>query len=216
MDNPLKDILEALIFISVEPLSMDRIKEVLSDRTEEELRRAIEELSAEYLREGRGLRLQQVGGGFVLATRPEHDPWVRRLLQIERKTKLSHAAVETLSVVAYHQPVTQPEIQAIRGVDSSYTIKTLLEKKIVKICGRKKAPGSPLLYRTTDRFLAYFGLNDLSDLPSVEEVAKMLEEGDVPEEKRNGMREEKTVDRKKDDTKEEPQEDEQDENRDGS
>jgi len=184
MDSPLKDILEALIFISIEPLSVDRIKEVLSDRTEEEIRRAIEDLSAEYTREGRGLRLQQVGGGFVLATRPEHDSWVRRLLQIERKTKLSHAAVETLSVIAYHQPVTQPEIQAIRGVDSSYTIKTLLEKKLVKISGRKKAPGLPLLYRTTDRFLTYFGLNDLGELPSVEEVAKMLEEGDVPEEKR--------------------------------
>lgn len=191
MDSRLKDVLEALIFISVEPLSLDRIKEVLSDRSEEEILGAIEELGADYGRESRGLRLQQVGGGYVLATRPEHDAWVRRLLQIERKTKLSHAAVETLSVIAYHQPTTQPEIQAIRGVDSSYTLKTLLEKKLVKISGRKKAPGSPLLYRTTDRFLGYFGLNDLSDLPSVEEVARMLEEGDVPVEKRDVKPEEK-------------------------
>ncbi|MBM3297443.1 MAG: SMC-Scp complex subunit ScpB [Candidatus Aminicenantes bacterium] len=205
MDNPLKVILEALVFISIEPLSLDRIREVLNDRSEEEIRRALEELEAEYNREGRGLRLQQVGGGFVLATRPDHDPWVRRLLQIERKTKLSHAAVETLSVIAYHQPATQPEIQAIRGVDSSYTIKTLLEKKLVKISGRKKAPGSPLLYRTTDRFLTYFGLNDLSELPSVEEVAKMLEEGDVPEEKRAGQKaaqQEKTQEETRTDTQE--------------
>jgi segregation and condensation protein B len=190
MDNRLKDVLEALVFISVEPLSLDRIKEVLTDRSEEEILRALEELGADYVRDGRGLRLQQVGGGYVLATRPEHDAWVRRLLQIERKTKLSHAAVETLSVIAYHQPATQPEIQAIRGVDSSYTLKTLLEKKLVKISGRKKAPGNPLLYRTTDRFLAYFGLNDLGELPSVEEVARMLEEGDVPVEKPDGKREE--------------------------
>ncbi len=183
MDSPLKDILEALVFISVEPLSLDRIKDVLGDRSEEDIRRAIEELSAEYGREGRGLRLQQVGGGWVLATKPEHDPWVRRLLQIERKTKLSHAAVETLSVIAYHQPVTQPEIQAIRGVDSSYTVHALLEKKLIKISGRKKAPGSPLLLRTTDRFLTYFGLNDLSELPSVEEVAKILVEEEAHVEK---------------------------------
>jgi segregation and condensation protein B len=181
MDNPLKNILEALIFISVEPLTLERLKEVLADMPEEDVRRALEELIQEYGQPGRGIRLQNTAGGFLFATRPECDPWVRRLLQIERKTKLSRAAVETLAVIAYHQPATQAEIQAIRGVDSSYTVHTLLEKKLVKISGRKKAPGSPLLYRTTDRFLGYFGLNDLSDLPSVEEIAKMLEEGDRKE-----------------------------------
>jgi segregation and condensation protein B len=183
MDSQLKDILEALIFISVEPLTMDRLKEVLADTPEEDLRRALEELMQEYGRPGRGIRLQSTAGGYLLATKSECDPWVRRLLQIERRTRLSRAAVETLAVIAYHQPATQAEIQAIRGVDSSYTVHTLLEKKLVKISGRKKAPGSPLLYKTTDRFLTYFGLNDLGELPSVEEIAKMLEEGEQDAEK---------------------------------
>jgi segregation and condensation protein B len=183
MDSQLKDILEALIFISVEPLTLDRIKEVLADTPEEELRRALDELAQEYGRPGRGIRLLSAAGGYLFSTKSECDPWVRRLLQIERKSKLSRAAVETLAVIAYHQPATQAEIQAIRGVDSSYTVHTLLEKKLVKISGRKKAPGSPLLYKTTDRFLTYFGLNDLSELPSVEEVAKMLEEEEQHAEK---------------------------------
>ena len=183
MDSPLKDILEALIFISVEPLTLDRIKEVLADKSEEELRQALDELAQEYSQPGRGIRLQSAAGGYLFITRPEYDPWVRHLLQIERKSRLSRAAVETLAVIAYHQPITQAEIQAIRGVDSSSAVHTLLEKKLVKISGRKKAPGRPLLYKTTDRFLTYFGLNDLSELPSVEEMARMLEEEEQHEEK---------------------------------
>jgi segregation and condensation protein B len=108
---------------------------------------------------------------------------VRRLLKIDKKSRLSSAALETLSVIAYHQPITLSEISALRNVDSSYTLKTLLQKKLIKIVGRKTSPGKPLIYRTTERFLAYFGLNSLGDLPTEEEISKILgEEKDLEQE----------------------------------
>ena len=125
--------------------------------------------------------IAHTGGGYLFTTKPDHDRWVRRALQIERKNKLSAAALETLAAVAYHQPVTQAEISLIRGVDSTSSLKTLLDKKLLKIVGRKKAPGNPLVYRTSERFLQYFGLNSLEELPSEQEIAKILEEEKVAE-----------------------------------
>ena len=176
MSNELRDIIESLIFISQEPLTADRIKAVLEGAAIEEIRSAIDALVEDYAAAGRGIRILHTGGGYIFSTTPEHDRWVRKLLQIERKNRLSSAALETLAGIAYHQPVTQAEISAIRGVDSTYTLKTLLEKKLIKIIGRKKAPGNPLVYRTSDRFLQYFGLNSLDELPSEEEIGKILEE----------------------------------------
>jgi segregation and condensation protein B len=176
MTNPLTPILEALIFVSQEPLTLERMKAVLEGAQPEEIEAALDELIRTYETEERGVQVAAMGGGFVLSTKPDHDRWVRRLLQIERKNKLSSASLETLAAVAYHQPVTQAEISMIRGVDSTYTLKTLLDKKLIKIVGRKKAPGNPLVYRTSDRFLQYFGLNSLNELPSEEEIAKILEE----------------------------------------
>jgi segregation and condensation protein B len=176
MTNPLTPILEALIFVSQEPLTLERMKAVLEGAQPEEIEAALDELIRTYETEERGVQVAAMGGGFVLSTKPDHDCWVRRLLQIERKNKLSSASLETLAAVAYHQPVTQAEISMIRGVDSTYTLKTLLDKKLIKIVGRKKAPGNPLVYRTSDRFLQYFGLNSLNELPSEEEIAKILEE----------------------------------------
>jgi segregation and condensation protein B len=177
--NDLKSILEALIFISVEPLTLEKMKEVLPDSAGEEIEAALRELAAELEDGPRAVRLCQTGGGWVFSTKPAFDPHVRKLLQIERRKKLSPAALETLSAVAYHQPATAPEIMAIRGVDSTTALHTLLENKLVKISGRKDAPGRPLLYRTTDKFLAYFGLNSLDDLPREEELRKILEEGNA-------------------------------------
>jgi len=179
MNQNLKEIIEALIFVSAEPLSPEKLKEVLADFPAEEVEKALQELLQSYQADNRGLCLVQSAGGYLLATRPEFDPWVRRLLQIERKTRLSQAALETLSIIAYHQPITTSEIAAIRGVDSTGTLKTLLEKKLVKIVGRRATPGRPLVYRTTDKFLLYFGLNSLEDLPSEEEIARLLEERDI-------------------------------------
>ncbi|MEW5900723.1 MAG: SMC-Scp complex subunit ScpB [Acidobacteriota bacterium] len=172
----LKEIIESLIFISLEPLSLEKIKEVLSDIPEAEVEAAARELVQSYASSGRGIQIVQSAGGYVFTTRPEFDGYVRRLLKIDRRSKLSSAALEALSIVAYHQPVTLSEISALRNVDSSYTIKTLLQKKLVKIVGRKKSPGNPLIYRTTERFLAYFGLNSLEELPTEEEIARILGE----------------------------------------
>jgi segregation and condensation protein B len=176
MSNELRGIIESLIFISQEPLTADRIKAVLEGAAAEEIQSAIDGLVQDYAGAGRGIQVVHTGGGYIFSTKPEHDRWVRKLLQIERKNKLSSAALETLSAIAYHQPVTQAEISAMRGVDSTYTLKTLLDKKLIKIVGRKKAPGNPLVYRTSDRFLQYFGLNSLDELPSEEEIGKILEE----------------------------------------
>ncbi len=176
MNSSLLPILESLIFVSQEPLTLDKIQAILPDVPAEEIREAVEALVAGGDAPERGIRIVRTGGGFLFATKPEHDAWVRRLLQIERKNKLSSASLETLAAIAYHQPVTQAEISMIRGVDSTYTLHTLLEKKLIKIVGRKKAPGNPLVYRTSERFLQYFGLNSLDDLPSEEEVGKILQE----------------------------------------
>ena len=175
MIERLKDLIEALIFISLEPLGLEQLKLILQEFAPAEIERALAELIQDQEAGRGGIRVQMTAGGYIFATRPEFDAWVRRLLSIERKTKLSMAALETLSTVAYHQPITQAEISALRGVDATYTLKTLLQKKLIKIAGRKKAPGSPLIYRSTDKFLEYFGLNSLEDLPKEEEISKLLE-----------------------------------------
>jgi segregation and condensation protein B len=176
MSDTLKALIESLIFVSQEPVSLDRLQAVVEGVPEADVRAAVEELVADYETAGRGIRIVRAGGGWLFATKPAHDREVRRLLQIERKNRLSPAGLETLAAIAYRQPVTQSEISAIRGVDSTGALKTLLEKKLIKIVGRKKAPGSPLIYRTSDEFLLYLGLDSLDGLPSETEIAKILEE----------------------------------------
>jgi segregation and condensation protein B len=178
MDD-LKNILEALIFISVEPLTLEKMKEVLEGVSEEEILQALLNLGTEREESPRAIRLVQTGGGWVFMTKAAFDAPVRKLLQIERRKKLSPAALETLSAVAYHQPVTQIDIMTIRGVDSTHSLHTLLENKLIKISGRKDAPGRPLLYKTTEKFLTYFGLNSLEELPREEELKRILEEGNT-------------------------------------
>lgn len=182
MSERLKSVIESLVFISLEPLTMEKIKDVLEEFPQEEIEKAIEELLESYHSNERGIQILQSAGGFLFSTRSEYDPYVRRLLRRERKYKLSPASVETLSAIAYHQPITLSEISSLRGVDSSHTLKTLLEKKLIKIAGRKKCPGRPLLYRTTDKFLTYFGLNSLKELPTQEEIESLLEEEETFEE----------------------------------
>jgi segregation and condensation protein B len=176
MTPQLKEMIEALIFISLDPVTLEKIKDVLNDFPAAETDQALQELLQSYAASEKGIQIIQTAGGYVFTTRPEFDPWVRRLLKIDKKSRLSSAALETLSVIAYHQPITLSEISALRNVDSSYTLKTLLQKKLIKIVGRKNSPGKPLIYRTTERFLAYFGLNSLDDLPTEEEISKILGE----------------------------------------
>lgn len=182
MKNRLKEIIESMIFISLEPLTLEKMKSVLTDFDEKEIEQAIMELLNTFTTNERGIHIIQAAGGYFFSTKPEHDSWIKRLLKVERKNRLSSAALETLSAIAYHQPTTLAEISAFRGVDSTHTLKTLLQKRLVKIVGRKKSPGNPLIYRTSGKFLTYFGLNSIKDLPSPEELSKILEEESVPEE----------------------------------
>jgi segregation and condensation protein B len=176
MTNALKALIESLIFVSQEPVTLDRLQSVLEGVPAADIQAAVDALIAEYDADGRGIRILRAGGGWLFATKPAHDREVRRLLQIERKNRLSSAGLETLAAIAYRQPVTQSEVSAIRGVDATGALKTLLEKKLIKIVGRKKAPGNPLVYRTSDEFLLYLGLDSLDGLPSETEIAKILEE----------------------------------------
>ncbi len=176
MRTRLKDVIESLIFVSLEPLNLEKIKSICTEFTDREIEQAIQELVTSYASNERGIQIIQAAGGYLFSTKSEHDQWIRRLLSLDQKSRLSRAALETLAIVAYHQPITLAEISVLRSVDATYSLKSLLQKKFVKITGRKKSPGRPLIYRTTDKFLTYFGLNKLSDLPSEEEISKILEE----------------------------------------
>jgi segregation and condensation protein B len=168
----IKLIIEALFFASHEPLTEKKLAEVLEGMDKKSLREALEELKREY-REKENLEIKEVAGGYQIFTRPDYAPWIEKLHKT-RPTRLSQAALETLAMVAYNQPVIRAEIESIRGVDTSGVLHTLLEKNLIKILGRKKVIGRPLLYGITDDFLKYFGLKDINELPSVEEVKEMI------------------------------------------
>lgn len=173
-------ILEALIFASPQPITPSEVGKVLAGVERERWQAALEELRADYARDGRGLQLVEVAGGWQITTRPEYNDWVRELLDPKAPTRLSIQALETLAVIAYKQPVTLPEIIELRGVKSGGVLKTLLEKRLIRIVGRKAVVGRPMLYGTTKQFLLHFGLKDLAELPKVEEFAEVLgEEVDV-------------------------------------
>ncbi len=161
-------IVESLIFVSEEPLSTKVLADVLKeDRGWIEM--ALEELSKEFNARNGGLHLREVAGGWQFATRPEHHEHVRAFLRSRPSAKLSLASLETLAVIAYKQPITVPEILEIRGVQSPSAIKTLLDKRLIKACGRKETIGRPMMYGTSKEFLLQFGLKDLSELPSIED-----------------------------------------------
>jgi segregation and condensation protein B len=163
----LKQQLEAILFVSDRPMSVERFKELLPDSADEAIRTALEQLKADY--GTRSFSLEEVAGGFQLLTRPEHDDIIGRLKKIESKRRLSRAALETLSIIAYKQPVKRADIESIRGVSSLDIIKGLMEMGLVKTSGREDAPGSPLLYGTTEKFLTMFGLKALEELPKPNE-----------------------------------------------
>lgn len=157
------------MFASGEPVQPKEIASALKGVAVPDVKAAIEELEVQYEKNEAGLRLEWVAGGVRLATRPEVAEWVRQFFRQRHRTRLSHAALETLAIVAYRQPVTAPEIQAIRGKDPQGPLKNLLEKKLLRILGKKKVVGNPLLYGTSKQFLVHFGLNSLADLPSMDE-----------------------------------------------
>ena len=171
-----KAVLEALIFASPQPVTPREIGQVMGGVPREAWRAALEQLQADYGAEGRGLQLVEVAAGYQITTRPEYNDWVRELVDPQRPTRLSIQALETLAVIAYKQPVTLPEIIELRGVKSGGVIKTLLEKRLIRIMGRKEVVGRPILYGTTKDFLLHFGLKDVSELPRIEEFAEVLGE----------------------------------------
>jgi segregation and condensation protein B len=176
----IRAVLEALIFASPQPLTSREINSVMQGVPRSAWLEALAEIKADYARDGRGLNVVEVAGGYQITTRPEYNDWVRQLLDPKPTARLSIQALETLAVIAYKQPVTQPEVIELRGVKSGGVVKTLLEKRLIKIVGRKEVVGRPILYGTTKYFLLHFGLKDLSELPKIEEFAEVLgEEVDV-------------------------------------
>jgi len=160
-----KAILEAILLAAPDPLPLKRISEVMG-LDEKDARILVDDLRKEYQQPGRGLYVQEIAGGYVLTTRPEYAEYVEKLLQ-PRGRGLSHAALETLAIVAYRQPITKAEIEGVRGVSVDRSIETLLERRLVRELGRKESPGRPVLFGTTKEFLQYFGLRDVSELPSL-------------------------------------------------
>src|SRR5687767_15197427 len=171
--SELKAIVEALIFASPEPVTLKALGKLLDGEPKEDVVAAIAAVKQDYERPS-GLQFVEVAGGYQIVTRPELHEWVRRLFHERTSHKLSVAALETLAVIAYKQPVTAPEIAEIRGVNTSGVLGTLADRKLIKIVGRKQVVGRPFMYGTTREFLERFGLNDLADLPKVDELSDAL------------------------------------------
>ncbi len=165
-------VIEALLFSTHHPLTAGRIAEVLDVESTKPVRRAIKDLNTQYEEAGRCFRVEQVAGGYQLLTLPEYGDVLKRMHQKEADAKLTKAALETLAIIAYKQPILRAEIEAIRGVACGETIRSLMEKHLVKIAGRAEEPGRPILYGTTRRFLEVFGLNSLKELPQQEAELK--------------------------------------------
>jgi segregation and condensation protein B len=174
--------LEAILFVSSEPVPRAKLLELFDEGEREEAAAALEAVLARYSEgEGRGVLVEDVAGGVRLATRPEVVGWLRRFFDVSGGNKLSMAALETLAIIAYRQPITGPEIQELRSVSPAGVLKTLLERRMVRIAGRKEVVGKPFLYGTTREFLVHFGLNSLKDLPPLEELEETFGAGDTGE-----------------------------------
>ena len=175
-------LIEAILFVSKDPLEPGRIMDFLQITNIEEFEKILQAMEKEHLldRPERGLLLKRSGGGLQLVTKPELHDSLKDFFTIKQVTKLTLASLETLSIVAYRQPATLAEISDLRSVNSTGPVKNLLQKKLIKITGRKKVPGLPALYATTQEFLLYFGLNDMSELPSLEELTELFEEKEQP------------------------------------
>jgi len=174
----LMGIIEALVFASEKPVREDDIRKVLPSIKPKEIRDALDDLSRIYEQNSGGIYITQVAGGYQFRTRTEFSQYVRAMLEIKPK-RLSRAAMESLAIVAYRQPVTRQDIERLRGVDSGGVLKLLLDRKLLKILGKQDIPGKPLIYGTTKEFLETFGLKDLSSLPNLKEMNELFDEGEI-------------------------------------
>ncbi len=169
-EQEIKGILEAVLFVSSEPITVEKLVQVLEDIPKSKVLEVLRSLQADYEQEGRGLLLSEVAGGFLLSTRPDCGAYIRRLTKAKASAKLSRSALETLAIVSYKQPITRLDIEKMRGVETSGVLRTLLDQKLVRIVGRQDVPGRPILYGTSKHFLKRFGLRDLRDLPPLKEI----------------------------------------------
>jgi segregation and condensation protein B len=176
----IKYIIESLLFVADEPLTVDRIKKILIQVKTGKIRDTMAELTAEYEARGGGFYLDEVAGGYQIRTRPQYTDWIKKLIQ-PKPLRLSKPALETLVIIAYKQPIIRSDIEHLRGVDCGGVIRVLLERKLIRVLGRKEIAGRPLIYATTKRFLEIFDLKNLRDLPTpkeIEELAAATNEGD--------------------------------------
>jgi segregation and condensation protein B len=174
-------ILEAVLFASDTPVEMERLSEILDGIAPPEIMDLIDSLNREYETEGRSFRLVEVAGGFQFETLPQYGAFIEKLYRSKIRPKLSRASLETLAIVAYKQPISKVEIDALRGVDSDASIRTLQNRDLIEITGRSEAVGRPIIYGTTREFLRYFGLKDIKDLPGADELASMFDGSEVRE-----------------------------------
>jgi segregation and condensation protein B len=170
-DREKRAVLEIILFLSGEPVTLSTIKDVI-EVPEPEIKRLMDELILKYREQNGGLLIVEIANGYQMVTNPEYSEWVRKFKGSQLSTKLSMPALETLSIIAYKQPIIKAEIEQLRGVNSDSAIKTLLEKRLIKVIGRKDAPGRPFLYGTTKEFLKYFGLKDLTELPTLKDLVR--------------------------------------------
>ncbi len=186
----LTSVIEALIFASPEPVSWEKISAILKE-SEEELdldetvtKEIINQLNFRYEENGLSFRIEKIGGGYIFATQPRYHPWLSIYQHENAYRRLSQPAIETLAIVAYRQPITKPEVDSIRGVDSGYILRQLMEKMLIKVSGRADSVGKPLLYKTTDHFLKHFGINSVDELPKPREIDEILKDDDMAEHRR--------------------------------
>ena len=176
-DRELRSVIEVLLFVSQEPVTLDRIVKITEMGDRGRIISAIKDIEDEYFKNGHGLQIVEVAGGYQMVTRPEFAPWVKMLEKAAAPSRLSRSALEVLAIIAYKQPIVRSEIEAIRGVDSTGVIKTLLERRLIKITGRKDIIGRPIMYGVTKEFLSAFGLKDLSELPRLKEFSDIAGSG---------------------------------------
>lgn len=176
MQDNVRAVIEALLFVSEKPLAIEQIKDILDNLEPGQIRQILAELNSEYEKTNRGIRIVEIAGGFRMITASVLAPFLNKLYRQRRKERLSKPALETLAIIAYKQPVTKLDIESLRNVNIDGVIDSLLEKNLVRITGRKKAPGRPFVFGTTRAFLEYFGLKSLDDLPKMEKFLEQTQE----------------------------------------
>lgn len=186
----LTSVIEALIFASSDPMSWEKISAIIKESEDElelnetVIKRIIDQLNERFEQNDLSFRIEKTGGGYTFVTQPRYHPWLSIYQHENAYRRLSQPAIETLAIVAYRQPITKPEVDSIRGVDSGYILRQLLEKLLVKVSGRADSVGKPLLYKTTTHFLKHFGINSVDELPKPREIDEILKDDDMAEHRR--------------------------------